>query len=177
MSEISIQIDWVYALGILGTLLVIAWQAGSRFARIETSLKNLNEKTSDTKQELGDRISELKSDIDNVRSSAYSSHSPIQLTENGKRFLNDSGFKEYIDTHVEELMERCPDKEETNPYEIQEFIFDMFGVYDFGEQMDDQLKTYAFNNGISMEMLRRVGAIYFRDIYMRKHNMDVPPEL
>ncbi|HSX25252.1 MAG TPA: hypothetical protein VLG69_04770, partial [Candidatus Andersenbacteria bacterium] len=116
MAEISIQIDWVYALGILGTLLVMAWQAGSRFARIDTLLKNLNEKVKDTedrilevKRELSERIDELKNDLDNVRFNIFANHSPIHLTEDGILHLQESGMKEYIDTHTEELMERFPD--------------------------------------------------------------------
>lgn len=43
MEPLVIQINWVYFLGIIGFLIVLAWRAGGRFASIETSITCIKE--------------------------------------------------------------------------------------------------------------------------------------
>lgn len=172
MEGITIQIDWPYALGIMGSLLAIAWYASGRFSKIETSLEGVKERVKDMKENVSLRIEELKTDVNNIRLNAFSSNSPISLTEKGWEILNESGLKEYIDTKKDTLLTACSPKKETNPYEVQEHVFTMFSEYTFEEEIYDTLQIYAFEKGIPMDIIRRVGAIYFRDICLTSFGMN-----
>jgi hypothetical protein len=162
MNGLTIYISWEWALGIIGTIVLIAWKANGRFTSIETSL-----------DWLVDRIKDLKIDIDNVRNQAFHNTSPVVLTDNGATWLTDSGLKKYIDSNLPFLRASCSSKKETNAYEVQEHVFSLFDKMNFGKETDDKLKQYAYEQGISMEVLRRIGAIYFRDICLVDFKMDL----
>jgi hypothetical protein len=162
MQGIVINISWEWALGIIGALIGIAWYSGNRFGKIETSLEWLAE-----------RIKDLKIDIDNAKNPGFQNHSPLTLNQNGEKWLLESGMKAYIDSNKNSLMESCSVKKETNAYEVQQHIFSLFDKLEFEKKLDDKFKQYAFNQGISIEVLRRVGAIYFRDICLENFKMDL----
>ena len=172
-TGLTITIDWPYALGIMGALLGISWYAGGRFSKIETSLSAISTRIKDMKDAIDQRIDDLKTDVSNTRVGAFESNSPISLTEKGKKILIDSGIGDYIDDNKDALLVLCDPKKETNPYEVQEHVFAMFGDYEFGEDVEDKLKRYAYNAGVSMDIIRRVGAIYFRDICLTEFGMDM----
>ncbi len=52
MESISIVISWPYALGIIGTLIALAWYAGGRFSRIETSIEWLRMMMNEVKHDI-----------------------------------------------------------------------------------------------------------------------------
>jgi hypothetical protein len=56
---------------------------------------------------------------------------------------------------------------------VQQHIFIMFDNLKFPEPYDRKFKEYAYQNGIGMELLRRIGGIYFRDICLEKFKMNV----
>ena len=159
---ITLNISWEWALGIIGTLLLLAWKGSSRFSAIETGL-----------EWIVDRLKDLKIDIDNVRNQAFQNNSPLVLTTKGTQWLNDSGLKEYIDANLPILRKSCAHKQETNAYEVQQHVFSLFDKMEFEKSFDDRLKQYAYEQGISMEVLRRIGAIYFRDICLTDFKMDM----
>jgi hypothetical protein len=115
MTPITINISWEWALGILGTLILIAWKTNGRFTAIEISL-----------QWISDTLNDLKIDIDNVRARVFQTGSPVTLTDKGAIWLVDSGLKEYIDLNNAFLMEWCAIKKDTNAYEVQEYVFSLF---------------------------------------------------
>lgn len=162
MNGLTINISWEWALGIIGTLILIAWKTGNRFGTIDKSLEWLT-----------DRVKDLKTDIDNVKNPAFQNHSPVVLTDKGNEWLVGSGMKNYIDSNRDFLMESCSAKKETNAYEVQEHIFNLFDKMEFDKELDNQFKEYAFKQGISMELLRRIGAIYFRDICLNNFKMQL----
>jgi hypothetical protein len=162
MNGVTVYISWEWALGIIGTLVLIAWKANGRFTSLETSL-----------EWLADRIKDLKIDIDNVRNQAFRNTSPVALTDKGTLWLKDSGLKKYIDANLSTLKSSCSSKRETNAYEVQEYVFSLFDKMSFPKETDDKLKQYAYEQGISMEVLRRIGAIYFRDICLVDFKMDI----
>ena len=166
MSEIIIKIDWPYFLGIIGTvttsLVVIAWQSGSRFSKIETAIDWLK-----------DAIKDIKVDNNNKIINAFKNASPVNLTERGKQLLTESGLKKYINDNIQNLMEQCQTKEKTNSYETQEFIFNLFDDLILTADIDKKMKDYAYKQGISTDIVRRTGAIYFRDICLNNFNMKI----
>jgi len=161
MQGLTIHIDWQWFLGILGALIAIAWYSGGRFSAIETSIQWLKE-----------AVNELKVNSENENTPAFGTHSPVRLNPNGEDWLVFSGLKNYIDSHKSELIKICEEKRITNPYEVQKHIFKSFDVLSFEPAFDDTLKKFAYERGITTSILRRVGAIYFRDICLNEFKMN-----
>lgn len=155
-TGLTINIGWEYFLGIIAALIGIAWYTGSRFAKLETVAEWLKEK-----------LGELKVDLDNAKTKAFQQNSPIQLTEKGIALLGDSGMKAYVDEKSSYLLEICKSEKQTKnlktAYDIQAFVFDMFDKLVFSEEVDKKFKEFAYKQGVSIELIRRIGAIYFRD--------------
>lgn len=147
-------------LGIVALLVSVGVAWGS----LNTSVKNIK----------GDLDKNIKPDLKGVRdrlstlegktSNLFASASPIKLTPRGEDMLHDSGLKQYIDDNYKLLTDACGESRSMdNPYDVQQSAFGFFDDYQFPGDISNKLKTYAFNAGISMDSLRRVGAIYFRD--------------
>lgn len=163
MQTITINIEWYYFLGIMGSLILIAWYTSARFTALETSL-----------QWVKDILNDVKTAFDNTITNkpAFSSLSPINLTPTGEEWLIKSGLKEYLDTHKDELMKICEEKRGTNPYEVQKYIFRIFDTLDFEPDFEDKLKKFAFGKGTTMNIMRRIGAIHFRNLCFDQFGMN-----
>jgi len=153
---LTIYINWEYFLGIIGALIAIAYYTNGRFTRIETSLEWINE-----------ALWELKINSDNRLAQLFSSGSPVSLTRAGKRVLHVTGMKAYIDANKERLSKHVHHSPICGPYELQTRAFRFFAHLKFDQAFDRNLKECAFSAGTSTDLLRRIGAIYFRDIAVR----------
>ncbi len=162
MGGFTINIDWGYFLAIMGALIGVAWYSSARFTALETSMKWIKE-----------TINDLKTTIDNQSDPAFSSHSPVNLNERGKKWLVESGIKEYLDLHKSALMKICEEKKGTNPYEVQKHIFKTFDTLEFELNFEDKLKKFAFEEGTTMNIMRRVAAIYFRTLCLNEFGMNI----
>lgn len=128
---------------------------------------------------------EIKPDLKNVRErfsalegrlSGYTkSFSPIALTPEGESLLEGSRLKTYIDEHQDTMLNFCMENLDMDTaYDIQESIFYYFEhELTFDEAYEKEMKEYAYAQGVSMEVIRRLGAIYFRDICLRRLQKDI----
>lgn len=162
MNDLAINIGWEYFLGIMGALLGIAWYAGSKFSKIETSIEWMK-----------DAIHELKTASDNEKSPAFEIKSPVNLNKRGEDWLRKSGLKKYIDENKEIFLVACEEKREANPYDIQEHIFKFFDEVKFEKGIETQLKEFAFKNGTTMNIMRRVAGIYFRNLCLQEFGLNI----
>lgn len=123
---------------------------------------------------------EIKPDLKDVRerlstlegrfSGAFGAASPISLKPIGKKALEESGFSKWIDDNKNELLAKCRSTNSmSNPYDIQEAAFKFFDQLDFGD-FESKLKETAYQYGWSIETMRRIGGIYFRDVCLQAHN-------
>ena len=160
MDGITIHISWEYFLGIIGTFIGVAWYSNGRFTALETSMKWVKE-----------ILNELKISSDNSQKPAFIIRSPVNLNETGEKWLIDSGLKNYIDNNVD-FMKSCEEKRNTNPYEVQKFIFRLFDDWIFESGLEDELKKFAYSKGTTMGVIRRVGAIYFRNFCLKQFGMN-----
>lgn len=152
MDAIVINIDWQYFLGIIGSLIGLTYYAQGRFTALETDVTWLKE-----------TIGELAIRADNVRSKLFESSSPISLTPAGYVALKGSGLRSYIDANRHALLDRIS-KLRSNPYELQRQTFKLLAELPLEAAVARHLNTFAVANDISPSLLRRVGAIYLRDI-------------
>ena len=163
MATLTIQISWEYALGIIGSIIAgsasIAWYASGRLTALETSMEWVKS-----------TLIELKVSFDNANAPrpAFGGNSPVDLEPAGIKWLNESGLKSYIDANKYRLLTHYPARRTTNPYEVQKRAFALFDALSFPRGLDERLKRFAFENGTTMSVLRRVGAIYFRNLYFER---------
>jgi hypothetical protein len=75
MNGITIYVDWAYFLGIVGTLIGIAYYANGRFTKIETTVEWLKELLLEIKARLEEGTEQRQ---DNRHSRGSSSHEPTK---------------------------------------------------------------------------------------------------
>ena len=148
-TNLIINIGIYKTLSLMATLVVGAWYASYRLTKVETEVKGFDK-----------RLTGLEGRMD----LAFSSASPVALLEKGQKVLLESGLKDYIDRNRDQLLCQCRSVNAMeNPYDIQNASFKLFDELDFGD-FDGRLKQAAYASGIEMNVLRRIGAIYFRDV-------------
>lgn len=157
-TTLVIYIGIYKTLGLVAAVVIGAWYLSGRLAKVETKVENF-----------GTRITGLEGRMD----SAFGSASPVALRTAGEKALTDSGLKKWIDDHKVELMTKCGGME--NPYDIQSSAFKLFDTLDFGD-FEPKLKEAAFQAGWSVQVMRRIGGIYFRDICL-EHKGFKPEDL
>ena len=170
---ILVQINWIYFLGIIGALICVAYYAGSKLKAVETDISWLKRGLDEIKETVKDVANNQITAKDNRSKNGelFGSASPLRLKSEGLKVLEGSGMKEYVDIHEEELHEKCGHDCDISAYEIQENVFDLFDTLEFDKETDKKLKDYAYGEGLSMETIRRIGAIYFRDKCLIKCNL------
>ena len=150
---LAININWEYFLGIFGALITLAYYANGRLTRLETNF-----------EWLADAVRDLTIKTENVSAKAFEIGSPISLTATGEQLLRDSGLKSYIDNRRDELTAGLRAQAPFDLYTIQESAFRLFDRISLDHPFDRHLNKFAYRNGTSTDLLRRVGAIYLRDI-------------
>jgi hypothetical protein len=149
---LTINIGWEFFLGIFGTLIALAYYANGRFTRVETNF-----------DWLADAVRNLTIKTENLSARAFDVGSPISLTATGEQLLRDSGLKSYIDRHRDELTSQLR-ANAFDLYTVQEGAFRLFDRISLDDSFARHLNKFAYRNGASTDLLRRVGAIYLRDI-------------
>jgi hypothetical protein len=153
MDGLVINLSWEYFLGVMGALIGIAYYTNGRFTGLETDVGWLK-----------DTIGELAINAENVTAKVFKKGSPVSLTATGYHVLKRSGLRSYIDTKRAKLLATLSPAKTSDPYDIQRRSFHLLAELPFEETVGRHLDSFAFNNGISSALLRRVGAIYLRDI-------------
>ena len=150
---LAINISWEYVIGIFGTLIALAYYANGRLTRLETDF-----------DWLAGAVRDLTIKTENLSARAFDVSSPISLTATGEQLLRDSGFKSYIDLRREELTTQLRAHAPFDLYTIQESAFRLLDHISFDDSFARHLNKFAYGNGVSTDLLRRIGAIYLRDI-------------
>ena len=158
MDTLAINISWEFFLGLLGSLIAIAYYSNGRFTAIETDVGWLKE-----------TISELLITAENVRTKLFKNGSPVSLTPTGYLVLQRSGLRSYIDTKKRMLLAALRTRASSDPHELQRRAFLLLADLSFEDIVARHLNEFAFANGISTDLLRRIAAIYLRDIAVQSN--------
>jgi hypothetical protein len=138
-------------------------------------LKTLSDIEEDIKTNIKPDLKDIREKFfafEGKASGFFQTASPIKLTPVGEGILNDSGLSIYLDKNKETIISSCDEERDMQTsYDVQEGVFEFFDRYEFPKETGDKLKTFAFNKGISMDFIRRVGAIYFRQFCLEKHGL------
>jgi hypothetical protein len=153
-TNIVIYIGIYKFIGTIGTLVVLTWWASHRLTKVETKVDMFET-----------RLTGMEGRLD----ASFGSGSPLRLLTKGETILNESGLKKYIDDNKAKMLSDCQSGNTmTNQYDIQEAVFKFFDGYDFGD-FESALKSSAFKYGVTLETIRRIAGIYFRDICLADH--------
>ena len=164
MNWIQIVNGLVVVIGI-PTLIGVFINIGRKLQILETIEGDLKENIRPDLKDVRERFSALEGKM----SGFFATASPVSLLPKGVKIIEKSGLKKYIDDHKDDFMKQCCGDKPTNQYDIQTSAFNFFDKLDFGE-FESKLKETSFQYGMSLEMLRRIGGIYFRDILLQKYN-------
>jgi hypothetical protein len=94
--------------------------------------------------------------------------SPLKLTDYGRKLIDESGFETILRECRDELVERVKVTQPKTNYDIQENAIAV--IKELVESGDDKLtplKDYAFNNGLSVDILIPPAGIVLRDEVMK----------
>lgn len=127
--------------------------------------------------------SEIRPDLKEIRerffiwegkmAEMYKNGSPVQLQEKGNAFLVETGLKKYLDAHIKSVLDAYSAKFKMGTaYDVQESVFTYMSEYSFEPEFEKRLKEAAYREGISMDVVRRIGAIYLRDRCLESLGMD-----
>jgi hypothetical protein len=112
-------------------------------------------------------LHELQINADHRAGKLFKAGSPVRLTPAGERILAMSRLKSFVDAHEEEFVKHCKKVRPRDHYEIQFRAFRLLDSTKFSEPYERELREFAFSNGLSLELLRRVAAIYLCNIVTR----------
>ncbi len=147
--DLVIHIGAIEFISFIGFVLLCTWFISNKLGRVETKVDGFET-----------RFTNLEGRLDN----SFSSASPIALQKKGTIILEDSGLKKYIDEKKDILLSKCKEKRTMqNQYDIQISAFKFFDDFNFGD-FEESLKKSAYKHGVSMDIVRRIAGIYFRDI-------------
>jgi len=156
MDTLVINISWEYFLGIMGGLMAIAYYTNGRFTVLETNYAWLKE-----------MVTELLLDAENQQAKLFKNSSAVSLTSKGYHALARSGLRSYIDANRKQLLSQFSDTPPSDAYELQRRVYRLLADLSFDDPVARHLNRFAFANGVSTILLRRVGAIYLCDIAER----------
>jgi hypothetical protein len=151
MGTLAINISWDFFLSVMGSLIALAYYANGRFTGLETNVDWLKE-----------TISELLINAENIRTKLFKNGSPVTLTATGYHVLQRSGLRSYVDSKRHNLLSAL--RVSSDQYELQRKVFQLFAQLRFEDPVARHLHDFAFANGISTDLLRRIAAIYLRDL-------------
>lgn len=162
MEQSVIQIGTVAAFSGIFTIAVmiiaVAWKLSGRIGKIEGNIEGL-----------GTRLGNLETG----QSGTIASSSPSTLTEKGEKLLSSGGMKEYIDANLERLLGDCRSFNSLDTaYDVQRAALKLFATLELEEGLEKSMKTAAFEEGVSMDVMRQIGGIYLRDRCLDQLNMN-----
>lgn len=153
MNNIIISINWEFSLGLVGTLIGLAYYGNGRFTRLETSVEWLT-----------DTFRSLKIASENSTARLFEARSPTALTQAGEHVLFESGLKSYIDGRWEHFASKCRGCRMLDRYQAQVSASRFFAKLKLDRAFERELNEFAYSYGFSQDLLREVGALYLRDL-------------
>lgn len=158
MDEILIRINWIYFLGIITSLIGIAWYTGGRFSKIETLIESIKERLSGLEDRFNKKI---EAELGRV-------HSPIRPNEKGKEILKIVKWDEiYIDLK-KDIFSNIDLIEPTNLYDVEKVVRDVIWEMRNLDEMK-AFKIYAVNNPeFPLKILTTLASWLVRDDYAKE---------
>jgi len=100
---------------------------------------------------------------------AYSSASPVRLTEYGETIMRESGFNEILKQNTKFFVDLVRGKNPQTNYDIQEYSKSVINeLVNANNPLTISLKNYAYNKGLPLEIIVNSAGILLRDEVMKE---------
>lgn len=135
------------------------------------------EKLEKNSDEIRQDLAFLKGNIEIFRSSGTNliqSHSPLSLTEEGKKVAEMLKANDIITRNWNKIKEALSNERLDNAYDIQQYCIETSSVAPerfFDKQAIDAIKDFAYNNGAPLQLYLRVLGIIIRDRYIEERKI------
>lgn len=143
--------------------------------RVISDQKDCDAKRIEMKSEL-DRLLEFKVSTQKfIDSKLYTAQSPLNLSALGRSLIEESGFSEIFENVKDDLVAKLEEMKPDSQYDTQEksrALMDELTDYEPFKPVE----KYAFDHGIDLGQILRVGSIPLRDYYFEKHPEIVDPK-
>jgi hypothetical protein len=100
--------------------------------------------------------------------------SPLSPTDYGLQMYSESGLKKFVQENTAKLLklltQRLESLKQPTAYDVQEKCIDVFTKDLINDPLIGHVKTYAFNKGLDVVVILRIGALLFRDEYLTKYS-------
>lgn len=104
-------------------------------------------------------------------------HSPLQITEQGREMIERVGILEMFENNWEKINLIIKDNcNSMNPYDIQQFLIEQAIVFPekfLSLKELDKIKNDAYSKGISLTSYMKVIAVMSRDRYFEENEIDI----
>lgn len=135
----------------------------NRFSKVDEKFDSLLEKFGEKTSAISERVVKLETWRESSNNLAQA-NSPLKLTEKGKKILEDSGGKKYVEDHCDYLIDQIKQRKPTTAYDIQILAIETAKQF----QDSDDFKNYAFETGIYTDDIGFVMGIYLRNKAIKK---------
>lgn len=156
-------LNWLIPLGVSIVAGLITY--GSITGVTKQKLKNLEDDNKDLKsqvRELRDKTIACETVL-KERGPVVQSNSPVSLTERGKKLLEESGGKSYIDSKKTDLIKKVRDNNPKSAYDVQEYAKKVIAECSTSQDFVP-LKNYIYLQGEPLENLVATMGVYLRDL-------------
>lgn len=184
---------FAFALAVLWVVAFVSRKIGEH----STSVKNSEKRTEALEKNLQDRSQKLEDNLQKIREDlAYlvgtvrvygeernkkendfaKAHSPISLTEKGKKVAGELNAEQIIAREFDAIVEKIDKSGAKNPYDIQQYCIDMASYFPekfFSPASLDAIKLYAYRQGRSLSDYGVIFGIMIRDAYFKRKGIDV----
>ena len=100
--------------------------------------------------------------------------SPLQATEYGMTLINESGLMKILEENKEKLLEELHNilikSLPITPYDVQEKARELL-INKKNDKLMAEVRTYAFENALTVETILRTGSLLLRNEYLKKHKV------
>ena len=132
-----------------------------------------------TVDEMRRDLAYLKGSLDILRTpeQLLKAHSPISLTDEGKRVAMELGAETMISRNWQNILTIMDaDLAGKTPYDIQQYCLEEVSVQPerfFPKEDLDAIKKYAYSHGRPVELYTRMIGILIRDAYLKYRDIDI----
>lgn len=143
--------------------------------------KNFMGEVKEQLQTINDRLWDISGDITLLKADVSilktqqkitQTNSPISLTELGQKVSEEIDAREFAKEEAKRLIDQIPSK---SPYTVQEFAFDYIKKLEPQDELLLKLENSAFNNGITLPMVKEALAVELRDALLKMINEQSGP--
>jgi len=165
----SASSDSVYKVLVLGLGGLAFWFLRDKLIGLATTDGEIKRDLRSVKKTVGAVITRLMRIEGKLGIGPLTIGSPLELNDNGRNILNNSGIKEAVEENRETLLRMMKEKTPETAYDVQKLSQRFLQECEFSSQRIKQMKEYAFEHpNWDLDVIREVGAIHFRDIALEE---------